>query len=66
MEKARVVFAMAEGLTDVQVANVPGLRELLQVRAPADHDWSKTAAQVETQQWWFEVFRAVALLTSEC
>ena len=58
MEKARVVFATAEGLTDVQVANVPGLRELLQVRAPADHDWAKTAAQVEAQEWWFEAFRA--------
>ena len=58
MEKARVVFGMAEGLTDVQVANVPGLRELLLMRAPVDHDWAKTAAAVATQQWWFEAFRA--------
>src|SRR5262245_16513410 len=58
MEKARVVFAMAEGLTDVQVANVSGMRELLQVRAPVDHDWAKTAAQVAQHEWWFEAFRA--------
>jgi hypothetical protein len=58
MEAARAAFANAEGLTDVQVANVPGLRELLQVRAPADHDWAKTAAEVAVQQWSFEPFRA--------
>jgi hypothetical protein len=58
MEKARVVFAMADGLTDVQVASVPGLRELLHVQVPADHDWGRTAAQVAAQQWWFEAFRA--------
>src|SRR5262245_46181028 len=58
MEKARAAFANAEGLTDVHFANVPGLRELLQVRAPADHDWERTAAEVAAQHWSLEPFRA--------
>ena len=58
MEKARAAFATAAGLEQVQVAAVPGLRDMLQVRAALAHDWERTAAAMAARSWWFEKLRA--------
>jgi hypothetical protein len=58
MEKAREAFAADATLHDVRVVELSSIPYVLQVKAPPQHDWTKTAASAAERSWWFRHYRA--------